>query len=115
MFLEKNKKEGVSFGPYANVNAMRKNIEIIQKVFQIRNCKDVNFRNRSRPCIEHQIGKCSAPCVGLISEKEYKENVEEAKNFLNGKNKSILKISTQKWMIIQIVKTTNERNYIETK
>ena len=86
----KKQKEGVSFGPYANVNAMRKNIEIIQKVFQIRNCKDVNFRNRSRPCIEHQIGKCSAPCVGLISEKEYKENVEEAKNFLDGKNKSIL-------------------------
>jgi len=87
----KKQKEGVSFGPYANVNAMRKNIEIIQKVFQIRNCKDVNFKNRSRPCIEHQIGKCSAPCVGLISEKEYKENVEEAKNFLDGKNKSILK------------------------
>ena len=86
----KKQKEGVSFGPYANVNAMRKNIEIIQKVFQIRNCKDVNFRNRSRPCIEHQIGKCSAPCVGLISEKEYKENVEEAKNFLDGNNKSIL-------------------------
>ena len=86
----KKQKEGVSFGPYANVNAMRKNIEIIQKVFQIRNCKDVNFRNRSRPCIEHQIGKCSAPCVGLISEKEYNENVEEAKNFLDGKNKSIL-------------------------
>ncbi len=86
----KKQKEGSSFGPYANVNAMRKNIEIIQKVFQIRNCKDVNFRNRSRPCIEHQIGKCSAPCVGLISEKEYKENVEEAKNFLDGKNKSIL-------------------------
>ncbi len=86
----KKQKEGTSFGPYANVNAMRKNIEIIQKVFQIRNCKDVNFRNRSRPCIEHQIGKCSAPCVGLISEKEYKENVDEAKNFLDGKNKSIL-------------------------
>jgi len=45
----KKQKEGVSFGPYANVNAMRKNIEIIQKVFQIRNCKDVNFINRSRP------------------------------------------------------------------
>ncbi|RPF74999.1 MAG: excinuclease ABC subunit UvrC [Rickettsiales bacterium TMED289] len=86
----KKQKEGSSYGPYANVNAMRKNIEIIQKVFQIRNCKDVNFRNRSRPCIEHQIGKCSAPCVGLISEKEYKENVEEAKNFLDGNNKSIL-------------------------
>ena len=69
---------------------MRKNIEIIQKVFQIRNCKDVNFRNRSRPCIEYQIGKCSAPCVGLISEKEYKQNVREAENFLNGKNKLIL-------------------------
>ena len=86
----KRQKEGVSFGPYANVNAMRKNIEIIQKVFQIRNCKDVNFRNRSRPCIEYQIGKCSAPCVGLISEKEYKQNVREAENFLNGKNKLIL-------------------------
>ena len=86
----KKQQEGVSFGPYANVNAMRKNIEIIQKVFQLRNCKDVNFRNRSRPCIEHQIGKCSAPCVGLISETEYKENVEEAKDFLDGKNKSIL-------------------------
>ena len=86
----KKQKEGVSFGPYAIVNAMRKNIEIIQKVFQIRNCKDVNFRNRSRPCIEYQIGKCSAPCVGLISEKEYKQNVREAENFLNGKNKLIL-------------------------
>ena len=87
----KKQKEGSSFGPYANVNAMRKNIEIIQKVFQIRNCKDVNFKNRSRPCIEYQIGKCSAPCVGLIEEKEYRENVEGAKKFLNGNNKSILK------------------------
>ena len=86
----KKQKEGSSFGPYANVNAMRKNIEIIQKVFQIRNCKDVNFKNRSRPCIEYQIGKCSAPCVGLIEEKEYRENVEGAENFLNGNNKSIL-------------------------
>ena len=94
---------------------MRKNIEIIQKVFQIRNCKDVNFRNRSRPCIEHQIGKCSAPCVGLISEKEYKENVDEAKNFLDGKNKSILKTFIKKWMIIPIVKTMKEQNCIETK
>ena len=86
----KKQKEGSSFGPYANVNAMRKNIEIIQKVFQIRNCKDVNFKNRSRPCIEYQIGKCSAPCVGLIEEKEYRENVEGAEKFLNGNNKSIL-------------------------
>ena len=86
----RKQKEGSSFGPYANVNAMRKNIEIIQKVFQIRNCKDVNFKNRSRPCIEYQIGKCSAPCVGLIEEKEYRENVEGAEKFLNGNNKSIL-------------------------
>ena len=86
----RKQKEGSSFGPYANVNAMRKNIEIIQKVFQIRNCKDVNFKNRSRPCIEYQIGKCSAPCVGLIDEKEYRENVEGAEKFLNGNNKSIL-------------------------
>ena len=92
IFISRQKqKEGVSFGPYANVGAMRKNLEMCKKIFKIRDCKDVVFKNRTRPCIEYQIGRCSAPCVGLISQKDYKKDVERVEHFLNGKNEQVLK------------------------
>ncbi len=92
IFISRQKqKEGVSFGPYANVGAMRKNLEMCKKIFKIRDCKDVVFKNRTRPCIEYQIGRCSAPCVGLISQKDYKKDVERVEHFLNGKNERVLK------------------------
>ena len=92
IFISRQKqKEGISFGPYANVGAMRKNLEMCKKIFKIRDCKDVVFKNRTRPCIEYQIGRCSAPCVGLISKEEYQKDVESVEHFLNGKNEKVLK------------------------
>ena len=92
IFISRQKqKEGTSFGPYANVGAMRKNLEMCKKIFKIRDCKDVVFKNRTRPCIEYQIGRCSAPCVGLISKEDYQKDVESVEHFLNGKNEKVLK------------------------
>ena len=92
IFISRQKqKKGVSFGPYANVSAMRKNLEMCKKIFKIRDCKDLVFKNRTRPCIEYQIGRCSAPCVGMISKSDYKKDVKRAEHFLNGKNERILK------------------------
>ena len=92
IYISRQKQnQGISFGPYANISAMRKNLEICKKIFKIRDCKDVVFKNRTRPCIEYQIGRCSAPCVGMISKNDYKKDVERAEHFLNGNNDKILK------------------------
>ena len=64
------------FGPFANVGAMRLNVSLIRSLFKIRNCKDINFKNRSRPCIEYQMNRCSAPCVGNISSEDYAFDVK---------------------------------------
>ena len=78
------------FGPFANVGAMRLNVNLIRSLFKIRNCKDINFKNRSRPCIEYQMNRCSAPCVGNISKKDYALDVKNALNFLSGDTKKII-------------------------
>ena len=77
------------FGPFANVGAMRLNVSLIRSLFKIRNCKDINFKNRSRPCIEYQMKRCSAPCVGNISKKDYAFDVKNTINFLSGDTKKI--------------------------
>ena len=79
------------FGPFANVGAMRLNVSLIRSLFKIRNCKDIDFKNRSRPCIEYQMNRCSAPCVGYISQEEYKLDVKNTINFLSGDTKRIIK------------------------
>ncbi len=78
------------FGPFANVGAMRLNVSLIRSIFKIRNCKDINFNNRSRPCIEYQMNRCSAPCVGKISKEEYAYDVKNTINFLSGDTKNII-------------------------
>jgi excinuclease ABC subunit C len=78
------------FGPFANVGAMRINVSLIRSLFKIRNCKDINFNNRSRPCIEHQMNRCSAPCVGNISKEDYAFDVKNAINFLSGDTKNVI-------------------------
>jgi excinuclease ABC subunit C len=78
------------FGPYANVGSMRSNVNLIRSIFKIRNCKDINFKNRSRPCIEYQMNRCSAPCVGNISKREYLHDVKNAENFLSGDTKKVV-------------------------
>ena len=72
------------FGPFANVAAMRLNVSLIRSLFKIRNCKDINFKNRSRPCIEYQMNRCSAPCVGNISKEDYALDIKNTISFLSG-------------------------------
>ena len=69
---------------------MRLNVSLIRSLFKIRNCKDINFKNRSRPCIEYQMNRCSAPCVGNISKEDYSFDIKNAINFLSGDTKNII-------------------------
>ena len=79
------------FGPFASVMAVNAVVDILQKVFLLRSCRDVSFKNRQRPCLMYQIKRCSAPCVNKISRNEYKRNVCKAIEFLEGKNTDIQK------------------------
>ena len=93
IYLTRNKKlKGIKLGPYANVTAARQSIDLTRTLFGLRNCSDMVFQNRTRPCIQHQIGKCSAPCVEKISQKNYLEEVDAAIKFIEGKDKSFLNI-----------------------
>ncbi len=77
---------GRYFGPYPGVTAVRDTLNLMQKLFKVRNCEDSVFRNRSRPCLQYQIGRCSAPCVGKVAEAEYAESVRRASLFLEGRS-----------------------------
>ena len=77
---------GRYFGPYPSVTAVRDTLNLMQKLFKIRNCEDSVFRNRTRPCLQYQIGRCSAPCVDLVAQAEYAESVRRAGLFLDGRS-----------------------------
>lgn len=81
---------GVLFGPYPSAAAVRNSISILQRLFHLRPCNDSYFKNRSRPCLQYQIKRCSAPCVDLIEPKKYQEDLRLASLFLNGKSQAIL-------------------------
>lgn len=90
------KKNTLYFGPFPNATAVRESIKLLQKVFMLRTCENTIFKNRSRPCLEHQIKRCTAPCVNLISQSDYLHDTKQAALFLNGKGNEVIKNLTTK-------------------
>lgn len=85
------KKKGEYFGPYPSAWAVRESLRSMQKIFPVRQCEDSYYRARSRPCLQYQMKRCSAPCVkGYVSDEEYQEQVDLARLFLKGKNQQVI-------------------------
>lgn len=86
----KRGKKGYYFGPYPSIYSVREILNLLQKIFKLRSCRDSFFRNRSRPCLQYQINRCTAPCVGYISKEDYQRDFNNAIRFLEGKDDSII-------------------------
>ncbi|MGV6807777.1 MAG: excinuclease ABC subunit UvrC [bacterium] len=84
------RKKGVYFGPYPSVGAVRESLNFLQKTFKVRQCEDSFFKNRSRPCLQYQIKRCSGPCVNLIDDQSYSEDVRHTRMFLEGKSDRLI-------------------------
>ena len=82
---------GQYFGPYPSAKSARRTLNLTQKLFRIRQCDDNFFRNRSRPCLQYQIKRCTAPCVGLVSPGDYREDVKHTVMFLEGRNEEVIR------------------------
>ncbi|KTD08691.1 excinuclease ABC subunit UvrC [Legionella jamestowniensis] len=87
---KKKPQKGEFYGPFPSVAAVRDTLSTIQKAFKIRNCRDSYFNARSRPCLQYQIKRCSAPCTGYISQEDYKQSINDAARFLQGKCQLII-------------------------
>ena len=84
------KGKGRYFGPYPSTRAVRQTLNELQKLFMIRNCNDTYFSNRSRPCLQYQIKRCTAPCVGIVDEEQYGRDFDAALQFLEGRNDAVV-------------------------
>jgi len=94
------------FGPFPSSLAVKNTLKIIQKIFKIRDCKDAFFKNRKRPCLQYEIGRCSAPCVRAISKKDYLKEVQQATNLLKGKANNVLEV-----MYLEMDKFSSNKSY----
>ncbi|WP_394132817.1 excinuclease ABC subunit UvrC [Shewanella maritima] len=84
------REKGQYFGPYPNGGAVRESLHLMQKLFPIRQCADLYYKSRSRPCLQYQLDRCSAPCVAMVSDDEYHEQVKLAQLFLKGKDQQVI-------------------------
>ena len=86
----KRSGKGALFGPFPSGGAVRESLNLLQKLFRVRQCDDSFFRNRSRPCLQYQIERCTGPCVGMISDEDYAKDVRHTQMFLQGKNPNVM-------------------------
>ena len=84
------KEKGDYFGPFPSSSSVRQSMSLMQKTFQVRQCEDSYFENRSRPCLQYQIKRCTAPCVGYISQEDYAKDVQNIKLFYQGKSEQVI-------------------------
>ncbi len=98
--------KGEYFGPFASATAVNDTINALQRVFPLRSCTDTVLSNRSRPCLQYQIKRCTAPCVGRINEADYQAIVEEARDFLTGRSRTLQKRLSQR-----MIKASDSRDY----
>lgn len=92
------KDGGLYFGPYTSGAAVSETIRFLNRTFKIRDCTDSVLKTRKRPCMTHQIGRCTAPCVRLVGPEEYRQDIESARSFLRGQDKKVLKDLTKRMM-----------------
>ena len=100
------REKGQYFGPFASAGAVNRTLNQLQKVFLLRNCSDAMFESRTRPCLLHQIKRCSAPCVGKISAKDYSSDVDDATRFLTGKSTRV-----QSDLAVQMAEASNAMEF----
>ncbi len=90
LFRSHKRPKGNCFGPYPSSHAAREALDILQKAFRVRQCENSYFNNRSRPCLQYQIKRCSAPCVDLIEEQQYQQDVIRSQRFLSGNDSDLM-------------------------
>jgi len=85
------RKVGHYFGPFPSAGSVRESLNLLEKIFKVRQCEESFYKNRSRPCLQYQIKRCKAPCVGLVDQAEYQQDVQHVVMFLQGKNPELLR------------------------
>ena len=89
-------QKGYYFGPFSSAGSVNRSLDALQKGFLLRNCTDNVFKLTTKPCLQYQIKRCTAPCVGLVSRKDYQIQVDQAKNFLNGDSDKIKEVFAER-------------------